>query len=117
MNYVWTYYCLLYTYIYIYICTLQSITLCACVHTQILRQHRKQSTVKSKPVEFNFQSSQIVGKVQRVTGKKWKASLEGSAQVSSLLALTMWLAHSMLVSIAVLLYYEACVYRQLGSAA
>ena len=71
-------------------------TLCACVHTQILRQHRKQSAVKSKPVEFNFQSSQIVGKVQRVTGKKWKASLEGSAQVSSLLALTMWLAHIML---------------------
>ena len=38
----------------------------------------------SKPTEFNFKSSQIVGKVERVTGKKWKASLEGSAQVSAL---------------------------------
>ena len=53
------------------------------VYAQILRQHRKQSTIKSKPAEFNFQSSQIVGKVQRVTGKKWKASLDGSAQVSA----------------------------------
>ena len=54
------------------------------VYAQILRQHRKQSAIKSKPAEFNFQSSQIVGKVQRVTGKKWKASLDGSAQVSAL---------------------------------
>ena len=38
----------------------------------------------SKPIEFNFQSSQIVGKVQRVSSKKWKASQEGSAQVRAL---------------------------------
>ena len=53
-------------------------------YAQILRKHRKQSTIKSKPAQFNFQSSQIVGKVQRVTGKKWKVSLDGSAQVSAL---------------------------------
>ena len=53
------------------------------MYAQILRQHRRQSSIKSKPTEFNFQASQIVGKVQRVSGKKWKASLEGSAQVSA----------------------------------
>ena len=65
---------------------LHSVTLPILLHiyAQILRQHWRQSRIMSKPTEFNFKSSQIVGKVQRVTGKKWKASLEGSAQVSAL---------------------------------
>ena len=34
-------------------------------------------------MKFNFQSSHITGKVGQVTGRKWKAALHGSAQVST----------------------------------
>ena len=54
------------------------------MYAQILRQHCGQSTVKNNPVDFNFQSSEIVGRVQRVIGKEWKASVEGLARVSAL---------------------------------
>ena len=51
-------------------------------YAQIFRQQCRES-IKSKPVEFNFQSSKIFGKVEQVTGEKWQAALEGSAQVSA----------------------------------
>ena len=34
-------------------------------------------------MKFNFQSSHITGKVGQVTGRKWRAALHGSAQVST----------------------------------
>ena len=51
------------------------------MNAQILQLCRTNSKMKSKPTVFNFQSFQIVGKIQRIIGKKWKASLEGAAKV------------------------------------
>ena len=71
-------YCIL--YIQIYCCTY-------CTHAQILLKHGRPSMIKKQATKFNFKSSQIVGRVQRFTGKKWKASLDGSAQVSTIVSI------------------------------
>ena len=70
--------CILYLQIHVASC---------CTHAQILQKHGRPSMIKKQATKFNFDSSHIVGKVQRATGKKWEVSLDGSVQVSTIVSI------------------------------